>query len=90
MYDQGLVVYLPQDKRFYANFRFELKKEFSSDIKYLKAIKEDSYGAFNSKCWKTMIGTVQDLTQISEAKVQCFYGKKVDGLRIEESTEQIY
>ena len=56
LYDQGMIVETSL-LRFYANFKYTLKSEFSSPHS-LNNLEESSYDCFNSVCFQTMVGFV--------------------------------
>ena len=72
LYDQGLVVETTKF-RFYANFKYTLKKD-DSDLLALRSLSEGSYDSFNSLCFQTMPGLVQN--KANPETFNCLLGKK--------------
>lgn len=69
MYDQSFMVQLENNLRFLANFKYEIKKNVTTDpvhaqVDYKKLIPDIESSAkyqFNSICNETMVGFVQNL-----------------------------
>ena len=72
LYDQGIVVETSKF-RFYANFKYTLKKD-EIDLLGLRSLSEASYDSFNSLCFQTMPGLVQQKGRPETFK--CFIGEK--------------
>ena len=72
VYDQGLVVELPNEAKFIANFRYNLKDENMDPTQY-KTLGTGDYDKFTPKCSETMVGIKQLKNEAKE--LQCFVGK---------------
>lgn len=83
IYDQTLIIELENDLRFIGTFRYQVKKNVTSEYKKLaKAFTDvDDFMKvqFNSVCNQTMAGFVQDRKHKStfkEHRIQCMYAHK--------------
>lgn len=87
-YDQALLVELENDLRFIANFRYDIKKNVTTDplkadfkkmAKLVQEVDDQAKGQFDSVCNKTMVGFVQNKSKpgtLQKHPVTCFYGHK--------------
>lgn len=86
-YDQALLVEL-DDLRFLANFRYEIRKNVTTDplktdfkkmARLVQEVDDQAKGQFDSVCNQTMVGFVQNTSRpgtLQKHPVTCFYGHK--------------
>jgi len=87
-YDQALHVELANNLRFIANFKYEIKKNVTSDplkadfgkmAKLVQEVDDQSKAQFDSICNATMVGFAQNTSRpgtLQKHPVTCFYGHK--------------
>ena len=87
-YDQALLVELDNGLRFFANFKYQLKPNVTSDptktdvkkmAKLVQEVDDAAKAQFNSVCNQTMVGFVFNTSQpgtLQKHPVTCFYAHK--------------
>lgn len=67
-----------------SNFKYTLKPGYY-DSGELQKLEENSYYAFDSVCYQTMVGMIQH--KDDKGVYGCFYGSKLNHIEIEDSQE---
>ena len=87
-YDQALLVELDNGLRFFANFKYQLKPNVTSDptktdvkkmAKLVQEVDDTAKAQFDSVCNQTMVGFVFNTSQpgtLQKHPVTCFYAHK--------------
>jgi hypothetical protein len=73
MYDQGFVIET-NTKRYYTNFKYELKPE-NMEVNKLRLATHTAYANFNSICYSTMVGHI--MYKLEPGTFTCFFGNKL-------------
>ena len=89
-----MVVELENGLRFIANYRYNIKSEYTADPlvdnSKLSLLDTSSESSFDSQCDATMVGILQDKAsndEMSNFKVSCFIGVQKTKFDIETSEE---